>query len=75
MDLEYVKNQRGLSFVKKGMKVQSIYNGKFGVIKGGNSSGNLDVIFDGKKRADNCHPTWQMRYFDKNGNVIAEYKD
>lgn len=77
MKLDYVKNQRGLKFVKKGMKVEHAYNGKIqvGKIVGGNSSGNLNIIFEGKTKSTNCHPTWAMRYFDKNNNVIAEYPE
>jgi hypothetical protein len=73
MSLDYVKNQRGLSFIEKGMRVENTYLNKKGVVKGGNSSGNIDVIFDGEKKAQNCHPTWAMKYFDNQGNVIAEY--
>ena len=73
INLDYVKEQRGLKFVKKGMKVQSTYSLKFGVIKSGNSSGNLNVLFDGEKKVDNCHPTWCMKYFDVDGTVLAEY--
>ena len=73
MNLDYVKNTRGLSFVKVGMKVQFTYDGRFGVIKGGNNSGNLNVLFDGDKKPSNCHPTYKMKYFDENDNVIAEY--
>lgn len=73
--LDYIKNQRGLKFVEIGMKVQFLHNGKFGVIKGENSSGNLDVLFEGDKKPSNCHPTYKMRYFDNDGNVIAEYND
>ena len=73
--LDYIKNQRGLKFVEIGMKVQFIYNGAFGIIKGENSSGNLDVLFNGDKKPSNCHPTYKMRYFDSNDNVIAEYND
>ena len=73
MNLDYVKTQRGLDFVKKGMRVECTYNGKKGIIKGGNRDGNLDILFDGEKRSDNCHPTWAMKYFDEDGNVLAEY--
>ena len=75
MNLEFVKNQRGLHFIKKGMRVELSYGSvkKKGIIKGGNSSGNIDVLFVGEKRPDNCHPTWGMKYFDEEGNVIAEY--
>lgn len=73
MNLDYVKNQRGLSFIEKGMKVENTYLKKTGVIKGGNSGGNLNILFDGEKIPQNYQPTWAMKYFDKNGNVIAEY--
>jgi hypothetical protein len=75
MNLDYVKNQRGLSFVRIGMKVELNYSGKTikGVITGGNSSGNLNVRFEGEKHSDNCHPTWAIKYFDDDGKVIAEY--
>ena len=73
--LEYIINQRGLKFVKKDMKIESLYNGKFGIIKGGNSSGNLNVLFEGDKKPSNCHPTYKMRYFDNENNIIAEYND
>ena len=77
MTLDYVKKQRGLDFLKKGMRVELAYGTtkKQGTIKGGNSSGNIDVLFDGEKRVGNCHPTWAMKYFDIDGNIIAEYKD
>lgn len=73
MNLDYVKKQRGLPFVKIGMKVQSTYNGKFGYITGGNMSGNLQIRFEGKNHSENYHPHWEIKYFDDKGNVIKEY--
>ena len=75
INLDYVKEQRGLKFVKKGMKVEHSYGGKtqIGKIVSGNSSGNLNILFEGKKKPENCHPTWAMKYFDDDGNVITEY--
>jgi hypothetical protein len=77
MNLDYVKNQRGLSFIEKGMRVELAYGStkKQGMIKGGNSQGNIDVLFDGEKKAVNCHPTWAMKYFDESGEVVAEYSE
>jgi hypothetical protein len=75
MNLDYVKKTRGLDFVKKGMRVEQTEMKQSGVIVGGNRSGNIDVKFDGNKHTDNCHPTYMMKYFDDNGNVIKEYKD
>lgn len=71
--LDYVKENRGLPFVKRGMRVEYTYNGKKGVITGGNSSGNINVRFDGQKHSENCHPRWKMIYFDKNGDLIKEF--
>lgn len=75
MNLDYVKEQRGLEFVKIGMKVEHSYGGKtqVGKIVSGNSRGNLNILFEGKNNPENCHPTWAMKYFDANGNVLAEY--
>jgi len=73
INLDYVKEQRGLTFVKKGMKVENTYLKKVGIIKSGNSSGNLNVLFEGDKKPQNCHPTWAMKYYDENDKVIAEY--
>lgn len=73
MNLDYVKNQRGLEFIQRGMKVQSTYNNKFGIVKGGNSSGNIDVLFDGEKVAQNCHPKWMIKYFAPDGSLIADF--
>lgn len=50
MNLDYVKNKRGLSFIEKGMKVENTYLKKTGIVKSGNSSGNLDILFDGEKK-------------------------
>ena len=75
INLDYVKEQRGLKFVKKGMKVEHSYGGKtqIGKIVSGNSSGNLNILFEGKKKPENCHPTWAMKYFDIEGTLLAEY--
>lgn len=77
MDLEYVKANRGLDFIKKGMKVEHSYGGKtkVGKIVGGNSSGNLQIMFDGEKKSQNCHPRWAIKYFNNKGDVIAEFSE
>ena len=73
ISLKNVKEKRGMPFLKRGMKVQSIHSGRFGVVTSGNWSGNINVRMDGDKLSGNYHPKWKMRYFDKAGNVIAEY--
>lgn len=70
-----MKRRRGIDFAKIGMMVE--VDGHIGTIVGMNSSCNLDVIFANQQRfgksKSNCHPTWKTRYFDKDGNVIADY--
>lgn len=73
ISLNYVKNVRGLPFITVGMRVQSTDSGKFGKITSGNNSGNINVRFDGEKKSKNCHPTWAIKYFDKNNNLIIEF--
>ena len=73
--LNYIKNQRGLPFVKKGMKVQLTYNEKTGIIVGANLGGNLNVQFEGQKHYENVHPTWSIKYYDANGNILAEFPE
>lgn len=64
---------RGIEFAYRGMKVEVC--GKPGVIVGSNSSLNLDVVFDGQYHKSNCHPWYETRYFDRKGNVVADYVD
>jgi len=77
MNLDYVKNQRGLPFVKRGMRVELSYQGKTkqGLITGGNQSGNLQIKFDGEKKTQNCHPRWAMTYFADDGRVIESFPE
>lgn len=67
---EDVCKRRNIEFAYQGMRIE--VDGKMGTIVGGNSSGNLDVVFDGQWRPQNCHPGWMTKYFDKNGNVIQD---
>jgi hypothetical protein len=57
------------------MKVEHTYGGKIQIGKtvSANSSGNLDVLFEGKKKPENCHPNWAMKYFDEDGVILAEF--
>ena len=68
--------QRGMDFARIGMQVE--VSGDIGTIQGMNSSANLDVKFANEakmgKHAHNCHPTWEIRYFDEHGGVIADYR-
>lgn len=66
---------RGIEFANIGMRVE--IDGKIGTIKGFNIRANLDVVFDSNLKSTNkprnCHPTWNIKYFDKDGNVIAHF--
>ncbi|QKJ16655.1 hypothetical protein [Yersinia kristensenii] len=66
---------RGIDFARIGMMVE-VY-GDLGTIVGMNYSANLDVVFANQlkhgKHKQNCHPTEQIKYFGKDGQVIADY--
>lgn len=70
--LAYVKEQRGMPFIKRGMRVK--VDGQMGNVTSGNRSGNINVRFDDSKHPANCHPKWETVYFDKDGNVLADYR-
>lgn len=67
---------RGIDFARVGMMVE-VY-GDVGTIVGMNGSANLDVVFANQqkygKHKHNCHPTCSVKYFDGEGNVIAQYQ-
>ena len=73
ISLKNVKERRSMPFLKRGMKVE--VNEKMGVVTSGNSSGNINVRFDGATFSINCHPKWETRYFDHDGKVIADYRE
>ena len=75
MGIANVKVTRGLPFLKRGMKVYHHHNKRFGVITSGNDSRNINVRFDGDKFSVNCHPKWQIKYFDTDGKILADFHD
>ncbi len=66
---------RGIDFAKVGMRVK--VGDDMGTITGHNSSANLNVLFDDDSRypgeEHNCHPHWDIIYFDVSGTEIASY--
>ncbi|MBK5474215.1 Uncharacterized protein BWINRA5_02822 [Bacillus mycoides] len=66
-----VQNHRNLHFAYMGMRVNVA--GKWGTIVG-NWKTNLFVLFDGEIEAYNCHPYWEIAYFDEEGNVVHSYQ-
>ncbi|MET3290592.1 UNVERIFIED_CONTAM: hypothetical protein ABID98_003162 [Brevibacillus sp. OAP136] len=63
---------RNIPFAYQGMRIEVA--GKMGTIVGSNNSCNLDVVFEDRWYAENCHPWWETRYFDEAGNVIKDYR-
>ena len=68
---------RGIEFAKLGMMVE--VDGDLGTIIGMNDSANLNVQFANQlqygKHVHNCHPTWNVKYFDVAGKVIAHFDE
>ena len=69
---EDMKEARGLDFLERNMLVE--VDGKGGKVVG-NHGHNLLVKFDGFKQSSNCHPHWKTKYYNKQGEMIKEYKD
>jgi len=72
-EFEETAKRSAVPFIKKGMRIEM--NGKSGIIKDFNRSANLDVLFDGDKKKSNCHPTWETVYFDKDNNIIVDFRN
>ena len=66
-----IKRVRGLDFPRLGMKVEAL--GAIGKIVGLNHSANLSIQFEEGGIKYSCHPTYRMKYFDENDNLIADY--
>lgn len=70
-DFQRMCKSRGIADIAfQGMKVEVA--GKMGTIVG-NYGMNLYVVFDGQWIRSNCHPWWETKYFDNDGNVIRDY--
>lgn len=66
---------RSIEFARVGMMVE--VDGEMGTILGMNIRANLSVRMTNQlkhgKHAHNCHPTWNVKYFDDDGKVIAHF--
>lgn len=66
---------RGIEFAKLCMMVE--VDGDLVTIVGMNGSANLDVQFANQlqygKHMHNCHPTWNVKYFDAAGKLMAHF--
>jgi hypothetical protein len=70
---ERMKQYRDIPYAYQGMKIEVC--GKPGTIVGANSSANLDVVFDGQWHENNCHPHYETVYFDRRGNIVADFRN
>ncbi|HGH7180721.1 MFS transporter [Bacillus luti] len=66
-----MQNFRNLHFAYMGMRVNVA--GMWGTIVG-NWKTNLFVLFDGEIEKHNCHPFWEIAYYDDEGNVVRSYQ-
>jgi hypothetical protein len=69
-DFERTIKYRGIPLATYGTEVE--LNGKRGFIIGVNDSCNLDIKFD--NGIFNCHPNYELIYFDKCGNVLYDFR-
>ncbi|WP_312070399.1 hypothetical protein, partial [Anaerotignum propionicum] len=67
---EETKKYRSIPLIDYGTVVE--IEGKRGFIVGDNRSCNFDVKFD--NGIFNCHPHYQMVYFDDAGNVLYDFR-
>lgn len=70
--LNYIRNFYNMPWLKEGLRVE--YQGKSGVITGFIIS-YIQVRLDGETVAQPCHPKWEMKYFDADGNVLADFTE
>jgi hypothetical protein len=71
--IDLVCQKRGLPKIKKG--TPCAVDGRKGIVVGGNSSANLNVLFDDCASVRNCHPYYKMQIFNPWGGVAYESED
>lgn len=59
--IDEITKYRGLPPIKKGQRLW-----------GGNSSANLNVLFDDEKHPMNCHPYWRMKIFNPDNSIAYQ---
>lgn len=70
--LQYIRESRNMPWLRRGMVVD--LDGRKGKITSGGPSGHVHVLFEDRTFPCPCHPQWQMTYYAKSGEVIANYK-
>ncbi|MFR9694771.1 hypothetical protein ACL02V_29100 [Bacillus mobilis] len=64
---------RKIEFAYQGMKIEVC--GQVGIIVGSTSGLNLQVAYYSDPWTSyNCHPYYETVYYDKKGNVVADYR-
>lgn len=69
-DFDRVCAARGVPFARVGMSVSVA--GRQGTIVEANESANFNVLFE-DGTIGNCHPCWDITYFNILGEVIAQF--
>jgi len=68
-----VCEKRGINFCYQGMTID--IDGQKGIVVGANNHCNLEVVMEGTTYAQNCHPYWKATYYDKDMNIIKDFKN
>lgn len=68
-----VCKSRLIEFAYQGMTVD--VSGKKGWIVGGNLHNNLDVFFEKSQGIHNCHPWYDITYYNNDMTIVMNYKN
>lgn len=68
-----VCEKRGIQFCYQGMAID--IDGQKGIVVGANNHCNLEVVMEGTIYAQNCHPYWMATYYDKDMNIVKDFKN
>lgn len=68
-----VCEKRRIPFCYQGMVID--IDGQKGIVVGANNHCNLEVVMEGTSYAQNCHPYWMATYYDKDMNIVKDFKN
>lgn len=60
------------AYLGMSVELSSQFHGRKGIIVGANDSCNFDILFD--DGVFNCHPNHELVYFDRDGNVVYDFR-
>lgn len=73
-NLNYIRRYYKMPFLKRGLDIR--FQGMAGkVVAFSKSHAYVHIKLKHVKRVQVVHPCWQISYFDKDGKLLAEYKD